>query len=748
MATKTRQTGQALLEFALMITVLLMIVFLIIEAARILWAWNQVQNAAREGARYASTGQLVQPDCAVENMPKFEDKLCLNSSDPEFAAKLRTASIVEVTHNALTGLPLDENSQTFEDDNFYDIQIWGVNDVNQFQADFGGMPTKPVVVRVMYRVPIITPFFRPIAASVPIFGQVTVNNEYFGQLGGSGQGAPQPVQVTTPLPTVGVTPSHTPTNTPTSPANPPTETPPPLPPTETPPPPPCNVSFEAAPVAGNRYVYLSSDIGTNVTVQNLTTGAVLGIDIMTAQTGHTCDGFSDFLNGGIGILSQPLVAGNILLAEGDNGTYDYAFVLAVPPTATPIPTNTPTTTATPLPTATTPPTATPSQPYIVVLPSCGDPGPDNNYTVSFSVSGYNWPTNKSIALYWNNTIWVQTVSQPHSGSFSYIWTRSQPEWDDAGWVGANYTIKGVSSNNITVQTTFQAPCSNFIPPTASPQPPTPTPDPADLIVVGQPQIISTGTPVAYQPIAFSVVVSNTGGVPVNNLFFIDLYIDPTPSVISTTYSIPLSQSDGYTALSSLAGNTSQVITITTGYGFTNEPDPHLVYAMVDSLGDIAENSEINNISTPASIGGVQTAVPPTATPTPAAGGNKIHGVTWRLAPTGLTPVLRARMLLIDSGGNVIQEVFSSITNGYYAFSNMADGDYTVQACSTINNTAIGAKRIDITLTGSTVVMANMLLDTATPCGASILHSTSAIQGAPMQNTLSIDVTRALDVQDE
>ena len=53
--------GQALVEFALMISVLLAMIFLIIESARILWAWNTVQNAAREGARYAITGQAEAP---------------------------------------------------------------------------------------------------------------------------------------------------------------------------------------------------------------------------------------------------------------------------------------------------------------------------------------------------------------------------------------------------------------------------------------------------------------------------------------------------------------------------------------------------------------------------------------------------------------------------------------------------------------------------------------------------------------
>ena len=76
-----RSTGQALVEFALMAVVLLMIMFIIIEAARILWAWGTVQNAAREGARYAITGQYDWPDWAVSSLPKFNTPLLSTVSD-------------------------------------------------------------------------------------------------------------------------------------------------------------------------------------------------------------------------------------------------------------------------------------------------------------------------------------------------------------------------------------------------------------------------------------------------------------------------------------------------------------------------------------------------------------------------------------------------------------------------------------------------------------------------------------------
>ena len=55
--TSWRRKGQTLAEFALTLPILLILIFGIIEFARIFQAWVTLQNAARTAARYASTGQ-------------------------------------------------------------------------------------------------------------------------------------------------------------------------------------------------------------------------------------------------------------------------------------------------------------------------------------------------------------------------------------------------------------------------------------------------------------------------------------------------------------------------------------------------------------------------------------------------------------------------------------------------------------------------------------------------------------------
>ena len=51
-----RRPGQGLVEFALILPILLLILFGIIEFARILQAWLSVENGSRFGVRYAVTG--------------------------------------------------------------------------------------------------------------------------------------------------------------------------------------------------------------------------------------------------------------------------------------------------------------------------------------------------------------------------------------------------------------------------------------------------------------------------------------------------------------------------------------------------------------------------------------------------------------------------------------------------------------------------------------------------------------------
>jgi Flp pilus assembly protein TadG len=59
-----RRDGQALVEFALVLPIFLLIVFGVFDLGRGVYAYNTVANAAREGARVAAVNQIAtSPDC-------------------------------------------------------------------------------------------------------------------------------------------------------------------------------------------------------------------------------------------------------------------------------------------------------------------------------------------------------------------------------------------------------------------------------------------------------------------------------------------------------------------------------------------------------------------------------------------------------------------------------------------------------------------------------------------------------------
>jgi Flp pilus assembly protein TadG len=657
--------GQALVEFALIIGALLAMIFLLIESARILWAWNTVQHAAREGARYAVTGSFETPDCAVDFAPlKFQQTAQQGGRD--VCDDLRLASVIAQSHEALSGLPLNEASTAFEDDNYYNIEVWGANEFGQLQYDFAGIPDNPVIVRVIYRVPIITPFFRPIRTSIPVFGQEVLNNESFGQLSSTtGQSLPPNLP---PLPTPGVTPSPTPTPIFT-------DTPSPTPTVPTPTntvDPTCPVQFEGLVIEAQDYVYITGEVGSIVTITDLTEGSQpIGVGTIAGPFGgHACPGFVT-----VSVPPSELITGHVLGAISNDGTTDTTIVLGASPTDTPTPTLTPLPSATPSPTYTPLPSATPSSPYIVLQPTCGTPL-NNPDLVQFNVTFVNWPTNQSLTVFWNGNLLQNWQPGQHAGSFTQSFTRSLQQ------ITATYTVTAVAGGGATDYELFYVPCTEF--PTVTPgTTPTHTPAPPDLVVFGPPQLVSTPPIVAYQPVQFRVPITNTGDIDVNSQFFVDIYLDPNPTLVLTT-TIPITESDGYSAVSSLPGGDSRMITITSQLGFANQPVPHAVYGFVDSLERVIETNEDNNITEGLTSVQVTPAATPTPSPTPGGGVDEISGGALTLGDD-LVLQFRAQIYLIDDyTGNVVRT--QSDINGFYAFTGVATPTtwYTVAGCITID----------------------------------------------------------------
>jgi uncharacterized repeat protein (TIGR01451 family) len=155
--------GQALVEFALIIGVLLLLIFVMIESARLFQAWQTVQNAAREAGRYAITGQF-DPDCLTGEPP---------CSDP------RVYAIRQKARQSASGLVINDGAGPGEP-NFFYATVRGVQD-GQWCDNCAGDPGERVVVNVTYRLPIIIPGLQSAIPSVRLMGQVEMHNENYIQ---------------------------------------------------------------------------------------------------------------------------------------------------------------------------------------------------------------------------------------------------------------------------------------------------------------------------------------------------------------------------------------------------------------------------------------------------------------------------------------------------------------------------------------------------------------------------------------
>lgn len=660
--------GQAMVEFAIVAIALLLIFFVIIELSRILWSWVTVQNAARQGARYAITGNLNLENCTGEPTP----------------CDARVASIKAEALTRLTGMSLVEGDTLFEDAGMYRIEVYGINRYGELQPDFGGIPNQPVVVRVIYNVGIITPILNDVVEAVPVMGQVTMNNEPFGSLGGINTGistAPNIPAIPTagPTPTPTPTPTFTPTPTP-GPSATPTIGPSPTN-TATATPIICPVQFEETLIMGDTFLAITSDLGSEVKITDFTTGQVIGTGTLPNTTidGHLCPSF-------MLVPVSALVNQHMIVVENlTNGSFDIDTVQAGTNTPTPLPTQTLPPTNTPSPTPSITPTASPTGPFIILNSSCYN-GPNINYTVY----GYNWPTTETVSIFLNNAL-VTTISSGHSGSFQRVLS-------GIGITSGTHEVKAVSSTGFDIEL-FVSPCPNV---TATPTTDaTNTPLPPDLIVMTDTLgLVSTPPIISYQPVTFQLIVRNVGEVDVNNQFFVDLFFDvPTdviqPEGIPIAYAAP----GAYMALSTLNSGQSQLLNITSPYGFIGGTlTPRSVHAMVDSLDQIIESNEVNNMASTRVV--VTPGPSPTPRPTTVGGVDQISGIVSTLY-TSWVPQGRARVFLVyvepsQSRETVVQQQDSDLQTGRYVFAGVAapgSGNYyKVIACFNVDgSTRVGTR---------------------------------------------------------
>ncbi len=698
---KPRNSGQALVEFALILIVLLMLITMVVELGRIFWAWSSVQTAARTGARYAITGEAEVGACDGQPV----------------GCQARTESIEQVALLNMTGLRIEEEV-AFEEDYFTAVEVFGFNSAlpagQQMQLGFGGDPGQPVVVRVTYNVPIITPILSNIVENVPVFGQVTLNNELFGQTGGRTEGVALPPPLP-PLPKVG------PTDTPT-----PTLTPSPVPAVPITPTATiedgkpdasirCNINIVGQLVQGQRIIpvtgdrFVNNDVGSgNYTFRlfDLTNGLDIATNIQFGPVPPELEGEHGCENGNEGardvdlagspdynvnpLYAAGLPANILVIAIHDNGSEDSEFVLTgaaatatvLAPTLTPLPSETPT--ATPDVTS----TPLPNGPFIgfPVGDACVTPNPSTRFTIF----GGNWGANQQIQFVWDNNELVGTVTTDVDGGIV-------PTVFDLGVRDSGIHILSAidTAANIVENLVIQIPCPAPVA-TATPSA-TPTLIPPDL-VISRPELVTDLPITEFNSVEFTFAITNTGETDINSLFFVDLFLDPPPAAfvsetepITRTAIIADPYSDGFIAVPDMKAGASRIITITSPLGFQNDTTGlRNAWGMVDTIDQITdEEFEDNNLSNEGGIPVTPAVNVPTPTPLPSEQSDpfSIRGRVKALY-TEFVPQQRATVFLVHtpadgSPGEIVKQTFSD-ANGRYRFFEvppLTGGDYyTIVAC--------------------------------------------------------------------
>ena len=152
-ASRQKERGQALVEFAVVVPLVIILIFGFVDLTRVFNAWVTIQGAAREGARYGVTGQA---NCTgITN-----DRLaCIQYSAKERAKKLTNSSAaVMVT-----------------------VRSWDYpNYANPPSQNNPGGPCDALEVQVDYDFKAATPLMSSILGSVHLTGRERLVNEPFG----------------------------------------------------------------------------------------------------------------------------------------------------------------------------------------------------------------------------------------------------------------------------------------------------------------------------------------------------------------------------------------------------------------------------------------------------------------------------------------------------------------------------------------------------------------------------------------
>jgi hypothetical protein len=205
-----KEKAQALVEFAIVLPLLLVTVFVLIELARVFHAWAAIENGARFGIRYAVTGEYDPSNC---NNGAANGE-CL---DPADELEARIESIHQAAWAGSTSVVrVDEDERTPVEVSYFNVLVCDPDtlirpaftfDSHSCVPENPGDPGERVIVLIEFNHPLLTPILSNVWPQLRLTAQREAIVESF-RIPLTG-GNPNPIDTPTSVPSRTPPPSPT-----------------------------------------------------------------------------------------------------------------------------------------------------------------------------------------------------------------------------------------------------------------------------------------------------------------------------------------------------------------------------------------------------------------------------------------------------------------------------------------------------------------------------------------------------------
>ena len=134
-----QKKAQAMVEFALIIPILLLVLVGLIEFGRLFYAWLIIENSTRFGIRYATAGTVDRDTYCV---PALDDTPCYEDNAEAEINAARLSSIIDETRRVILGFYYDE--ELLQSENQYlNITVCAGHENNAVSDQIGLYFTRP-----------------------------------------------------------------------------------------------------------------------------------------------------------------------------------------------------------------------------------------------------------------------------------------------------------------------------------------------------------------------------------------------------------------------------------------------------------------------------------------------------------------------------------------------------------------------------------------------------------------------------